>query len=722
MSLVRLMSAYNRRGNRIIFWDILSPQYASLICTLLFLLGIGIPSNCQAQEQMQNTITVNANRILGPVNRGIMGQIVLGSDSKGLSPNQNKPNLSILRNAGGLWDPKTRSPDRFAAPLLKALRPGVLRYPGGNLGHGYDWQKAALPLNKRGNWAFGIMEYLKLAKMIGAHPQIQISAYSGTPADKGELVEFLNSPATAAHPWAMRRLALGHPRPYGVKYFELGNEPDNGNQLLTDPPKFYSVTAFINWFKATAKAMRAVDPSIRIGLPVGWYGKPLRELLRQAGPYADFIIIHTYAIKYHSNLTSVNENLAMQACMASDEQMQYLLRRYHQMVREAVGKNLPLAITEYNTDFLQNKPIPFRFTIGAAIFNADYVRILLKPDNDILLANYHQFINDYWGMVRGKDPSLQLKPAYYAYLLWAKHFGASLIDTSVIGPKLNFSGFAAAGRAKGSSYQPPSILSDDNAFNHVRWDSPFLRNMLARGASLEVDKSNGTITVHLDHHNTVNYINFAEIPLFSDYIGASNVQYHITFEARYLNDDRTGSVGNLSLGIIDARGWWKTHSATTIAISGSRGLEHWQKFAGWYYPLPDTKQITLVARLLDSIDSSTGILQIRNIRVVPFRSEVYPAYQALTTSASLSTDGKTLYVIVFNKSLDKSLPVELILNGFHVKNGHYWQLAGTSALAEHLIKNEIELVKKGKKLELYQAGRINVTLPPHSMTAYEFYH
>ena len=40
------------------------------------------------------------------------------------------------------------------------------------------------------------------------------------PEEAAELVEFLNSPADDAHPWAKRRAELGHPAPYKVRYFE----------------------------------------------------------------------------------------------------------------------------------------------------------------------------------------------------------------------------------------------------------------------------------------------------------------------------------------------------------------------------------------------------------------------------------------------------------------------------------------------------------------------
>ena len=42
------------------------------------------------------------------------------------------------------------------------------------------------------------------------------------------------------------------------------------------------------------------------------------------------------------------------------------------------------------------------FAYGPALFAADYLRVLLQPENSVLMANYWQFVNGYWGMVQGR--------------------------------------------------------------------------------------------------------------------------------------------------------------------------------------------------------------------------------------------------------------------------------------------------------------------------------
>src|SRR5699024_7286767 len=111
----------------------------------------------------------------------------------------------------------------------------------------------------------------------------------------------------------------GHPKPYHVKYFEYGNESNTGNQKMT-PPKQYTGAQYAAHFRAAAKAMRAVDPTIKLGVMTA-AGQPPNSpwtiaSLEGAGKLADFVIVHTYSVHYRRNDPHPDVPLMMQACMA----------------------------------------------------------------------------------------------------------------------------------------------------------------------------------------------------------------------------------------------------------------------------------------------------------------------------------------------------------------------------------------------------------------------
>ncbi len=108
----------------------------------------------------------------------------------------------------------------------------VLRY-GGSMVNApeYRWKKMIGPREKRpgyrGTWyeyssnGWGIIDFLNLCEAMGVTgvPDFNMDE---TPADMADFIEYVNGPADSE--WGKKRVADGHPAPYGLKYLELGNE------------------------------------------------------------------------------------------------------------------------------------------------------------------------------------------------------------------------------------------------------------------------------------------------------------------------------------------------------------------------------------------------------------------------------------------------------------------------------------------------------------------
>jgi alpha-N-arabinofuranosidase len=154
-------------------------------------------------------------------------------------------NHHFVRNGYGLWDPRADAP--VPAVVSEAIRAGVqsLRFPGGSVANLYDWKRAIGPDRgcqvvgpKPGSraravtdgLAFGPDEYMRFVDRIHARPLIMMPFVTETPSDAADWVEYMNAPAGApGNPhggtdWADVRAANGHPAPYGVHWWEIGNE------------------------------------------------------------------------------------------------------------------------------------------------------------------------------------------------------------------------------------------------------------------------------------------------------------------------------------------------------------------------------------------------------------------------------------------------------------------------------------------------------------------
>jgi alpha-N-arabinofuranosidase len=152
--------------------------------------------------------------------------------------------------------------------VLKQLRFGVLRFPGGNFVSSYEWRYGVGDIDKRPPifdpvWHalqpndVGADEFLTLCKLLGVDPYITVNAGFGDAWSARELVEYTNGAATT--PMGKWRAQNGHPAPYNVKLWGIGNEPWGDYQMGAMALPQYEVKH--NMF---AKEMKKIDPTITL--------------------------------------------------------------------------------------------------------------------------------------------------------------------------------------------------------------------------------------------------------------------------------------------------------------------------------------------------------------------------------------------------------------------------------------------------------------------------
>jgi alpha-N-arabinofuranosidase len=157
-------------------------------------------------------------------------------------------------------------PDTIA--LLRQLHSGFWRLPGGNFLSGWSWYDSVGDIDKRPPmfdhaWNamqtndVGMDEFMTLCKLIGVEPYICVNAGFGDAHSAAEEVEYINGSVNTR--LGAMRARNGHPEPYHVKFWNIGNEPWGTFQLGYTDLKYYVLKH--NDF---AKAMRKVDPSITL--------------------------------------------------------------------------------------------------------------------------------------------------------------------------------------------------------------------------------------------------------------------------------------------------------------------------------------------------------------------------------------------------------------------------------------------------------------------------
>lgn len=146
-------------------------------------------------------------------------------------------------NGYGTFDTDTWKVDEDFAALYKEAGFGSLRYPGGTISNLFRWKTSIGPAedrvkqihgfyNNSGQHGlapnFGLTEVGDFAEEMGSELVYVYGFGRGSAQDAADLIEYLNAPVglnpNGGIDWAAVRAENGHPEPYGVRYFEIGNE------------------------------------------------------------------------------------------------------------------------------------------------------------------------------------------------------------------------------------------------------------------------------------------------------------------------------------------------------------------------------------------------------------------------------------------------------------------------------------------------------------------
>ena len=316
---------------------------------------------------------------------------------------------------GGIYDPGNPLSDergfrRDVLQLVGNLDVPLLRFPGGTVTKIYHWKDGIGPVAdrpKRPNliWGgnlqhgFGTAEFIAYCRELGAEPMLVVNMGTGTPEEASEWVEYCNG--TGDTYWANLRRAHGHPEPFNVKYWGIGNEEsaeaDAGRHM--DPDRYvYDTWQF-------AKLMKLQDPTLRLTI-VGdtrdqaWNHRVLDEL----HPVTDNFAVHFYAVPndttYAAFLRSVYQYDAyldtFRTQLSALPATGGLSRWYRFPGRRAPVK---LAIDEWGI-WDMNSPkgrgtynLEYPFNWGHALGTAAFLHLFHRNNDIIELATWAQTVN-----------------------------------------------------------------------------------------------------------------------------------------------------------------------------------------------------------------------------------------------------------------------------------------------------------------------------------------
>ena len=349
---------------------------------------------------------------------------------------------------------KVPKKDRIRLDIVEALKKiqiPNLRWPGGCFADEYHWRDGVGPRNQRPkmvntNWggvvednSFGTNEFLELCSLLGCEPYISANVGSGTVEEMNKWVEYLNFDGES--PMANERKKNGHPKPYNVKFWGVGNETwgCGGNmtaEYYADVYKQYASYAK-NYPNArlrkvasgansgdyhwTETLMKKVPLNLMWGTGLHYYTVPTGNWRRKGSA---------------TNFEEAEYFSTMKNCLRMEE---FVSRHSAIMDKYDSTKRVALAVDEWGiwTDVEPGTNPAFLFqqnSLRDAIVAGTTLNIFNNHADRVRLANLAQTVNVLQALVLTKGAQMLLTPTYHVFDLYKVHQDAKLIPIQFQSP------------------------------------------------------------------------------------------------------------------------------------------------------------------------------------------------------------------------------------------------------------------------------------------------
>jgi len=382
-------------------------------------------------------IKIDAERIIGKVDPNIYGHFIehLGRCIYG----------GIYEEGSSLSDERGFRKDVLEA--VKNIKCPILRWPGGNFASNYHWEDGVGPKEKRPvrfdlAWGkeetnrFGTDEFIEYCRQVGAEPYICVNIGTGSLDEAIHWLEYCNS--TGNTYYAKLRAKSGHPEPYRVKYWGIGNEIYGEWQVGHRSAKEYAKV-----LREYARFMKVVDPSIKI-IAVGADDPEWDlEVIKTARKYIDYISNHQYlgSDDYYDTVASVYWI----------EKRLKILRSVIQIAQPLIKEEerVKIALDEWNVWYRGRSENDFEenYALKDGLFAAGVFITLHKLCRSVTMANLAQLVN-VLGAIHTDKQNLYLTPIYRAFELFANHTGEIALDVFVNSETYDIEAKALLGKRK----------------------------------------------------------------------------------------------------------------------------------------------------------------------------------------------------------------------------------------------------------------------------------
>lgn len=362
---------------------------------------------------------------------------------------------SKVPNVGGIRRQFVDDMKRIGAPNL--------RWPGGCFADGYHWRDGIGPAAKRPRtynfWEsrmpsgvhatesnhFGVHEFMRLCRLIGAEPYLAGNVGSGTPKEFHDWVSYCNAP-TGSESLAGERATNGDADPFRVKYWGVGNESwgCGGDMkpgeyaieyrkfvtqfpvyvtpfLIATGPRGHSRDMDLGWTNGFFEAMQGGHRSPVDGFSPHFYTDFRNNKMR----VADFTAPDWYAVLLEGLRTESVIETHWKAMGKYDPQHRTRLVIDEWGVWYQPGEEIAPA-------YILSQPVTLRDALHTAIT----FDIFNRHADKIEMANVAQTVNCIHSLFLAVEGRYTRTPPYYVFEMYRPHMGAQSVPMQLRGEEL----------------------------------------------------------------------------------------------------------------------------------------------------------------------------------------------------------------------------------------------------------------------------------------------
>ena len=325
----------------------------------------------------------------------------------------------------------------FRNDVLAALRelqvPDV-RWPGGCFADEYHWRdgigpRATRPATLNTNWGgvpdsneFGTHEFLDFVELLGSEAYINGKLGTGSPAEMAEWLQYMTSDRATA--LTAERARNGHPAPWRIAYFAVGNEAWGCGGSMSPEHYVDLYRQYATFLKAPLAARPMLIASGGHDDDTSWTETLISRVHQNLGA----ISFHYYTIpgdKWANKgpATGFGEDQWISTLAHTPVMEDFIRHNSAGLDKSDPQKKVSFAVDEWGTWY---DPAPGREpgflyqqdTLRDALVAALNFSIFHRHADRVRMANIAQMVNVLQAMILTQGPTMLLTPTYHVFRMY----------------------------------------------------------------------------------------------------------------------------------------------------------------------------------------------------------------------------------------------------------------------------------------------------------------